>query len=144
MCKRGDIILVRSYKDGDIQLGRHSFVVLDDEEGRVHGVDYDLIALVMSSFASEEQRIKKLKFPGNFEISAANEQMNISAHGKDGYIKAEQFYYFKKENLDYVQIGSLTIDTWSALLDFIEALEKNGIKIRQITDNLPQSESPDV
>ena len=88
MCKRGDIILVRNYQDGDRQLGQHSFVVLDDEGGSVRGVAYDLIALVMSSFKTEEQREKKLRYAGNFEISATDEQMTIAAHGRDGYIKA--------------------------------------------------------
>ena len=143
MCKRGDIILIRNYKDGDVNLRQHSFVVLDDSGGEVRGIPYDLIALVMSSFKDEAQREKKLRFPGNFAISAADEQMNIQAHGKDGYIKAEQFYYFKKDGLDYIQIGSLTIEAWDALLDFIEMLAERGVEVRQVLDNLPQEHEID-
>ena len=141
MCKRGDIILIRNYKDGDITLRQHSFVVLDDSGGQVSGVDYDLIALVMSSFKDEAQRERKLRYPGNFAISASDEQMGIQAHGKDGYIKAEQFYYFQKDSLDYIQIGSLTIEAWDALLAFIEMLSERGIEIRQILDNLRSEDS---
>lgn len=143
MCKRGDIIFVRHYQDGDKQLGQHSFVVLDDEGGNVRGVPYDLIALVMSSIKNDRQRDKKLSYPGNFEVSASCQQVNIPSNGKDAYIKAEQFYYFQKENLDYVQIGSLTIDAWAALLEFIEAFAEKGVQIKQITDNL-STENPDA
>ena len=31
MCKKGDIILIKEYKDGENVLSRHSFVVIDDE-----------------------------------------------------------------------------------------------------------------
>lgn len=136
MCKKGDIILVRAYKDGDNLLGRHSFVVLEDKGGRVCGLNYDIIALVMSSFKNEEQKAKKLRYPGNFEVTASSEQLPDWAHGKDGYIKAEQFYYFDKSKLDFTVIGSLTKETWQALLDFIELLSAKGIEIQQILDNI--------
>ena len=136
MCKKGDIILIREYKDGENVLSRHSFVVIEDEGGRVCGLNYDLVALVMSSFKDEQQKARKLKYPGNFEITAADEQMQSWAHGKDGYIKAEQFYYFDKSRLDFKVIGALTEDAWDALVDFIEALSTRGVEIQQILDNL--------
>lgn len=111
MCKKGDIILIKEYKDGENVLSRHSFVVIDDEGGRVCGLDYDFVALVMSSFKDEQQRKRKLEYPGNFEITAADKQMQSWANGKDGYIKAEQFYYFEKPKLNFRVIGSLTEDT---------------------------------
>lgn len=136
MCKKGDIILIKEYKDGENVLSRHSFVVIDDEGGRVCGLDYDFVALVMSSFKDEQQRKRKLEYPGNFEITAADEQMQPWANGKDGYIKAEQFYYFEKPKLNFRVIGSLTEDTWDALVDFIEELSTRGVEIKQILDNL--------
>ena len=54
MCKIGDIILVNRYKDKDKILGRHSFVVISDENGEIHGLPYDMICNVFSSFKSEE------------------------------------------------------------------------------------------
>jgi hypothetical protein len=136
MCKKGDIILIKEYKDGENVLSRHSFVVIDDEGGRVCGLDYDFVALVMSSFKDEQQRKRKLEYPGNFEITAADKQMQSWANGKDGYIKAEQFYYFEKPKLNFRVIGSLTEDTWDALVDFIEELSTRGVEIKQILDNL--------
>ena len=136
MCKKGDIILIKEYKDGENVLSRHSFVVIDDEGGRVCGLDYGFVALVMSSFKDEQQRKRKLEYPGNFEITAADKQMQSWANGKDGYIKAEQFYYFEKPKLNFRVIGSLTEDTWDALVDFIEELSTRGVEIKQILDNL--------
>lgn len=136
MCKKGDIILVNEYQDGDKLLTRHSFVVIDDEGGRVCGLNYDLVALVMSSFKDEQQRAHKMKYPGNFEVTAADEKMKSWAHGKDGYIKAEQFYYFDKSKLNFRVIGSLTEDTWSVLVEFIEVLASQGVEIKRILDNL--------
>ena len=37
MCKIGDIILIERYKDREKTLGRHSFVVVDDQDGEIHG-----------------------------------------------------------------------------------------------------------
>ena len=62
--------------------------------------------------------------------------MQSWANGKDGYIKAEQFYYFEKPKLNFRVIGSLTEDTWDALVDFIEELSTRGVEIKQILDNL--------
>lgn len=35
MCQVGDIIVIKSYKDRGNVLSRHSFVVIDDEEGKI-------------------------------------------------------------------------------------------------------------
>lgn len=72
MCKVGDIIVVNNY---------------------------DIICNVMSSFKNEEQRRKKLSYPGNFPITH-NDSAVINGNEKDGYIKAEQLYYFNKEKLN--------------------------------------------
>lgn len=136
MCKKGDIILVNEYKDGENTLGRHSFVVIDDDGGQVCGLSYDFVALVMSSFKNEEQREKKLRYPGNFAVTPADENMLVRPNKKGGYIKAEQFYYFDKSMLDFMVIGSLTEEAWDALVAFVEALSERGIEIQQILDNL--------
>lgn len=136
MCKKGDIILIREYRDGNSLLSRHSFVVIEDEGGRVCGLNYDLVALVMSSFKGNEQRERKLNYPGNFEVTSADKNMQPWANEKDGYIKAEQFYYFDKSKMDYSVIGSLTDDTWNTLVDFIEALPGRGVEIHRVIDNL--------
>lgn len=136
MCKQGDIIVINEYKDHGSVLSRHSFVVIDDEGGTVQGLSFDFIAQVMSSFKSEEQKQRKLKYPGNFPITASDKNMNPGANNKEGYIKAEQFYYFDKSKTKFSVIGKMTDTTFFDLLDFIESLAGKGVSIEQIIDNL--------
>ena len=119
MCKMGDIILVNKYIHGSESINKHSFVVISNDGGEIQGLDYDLICNVMSSFKDEEQRLKKMNV--------------IDGNSKDGYIKAEQFYYFNSEKLDYIVIGSVKEDVFNSLIDFIEELD---IEIEMIIDNL--------
>lgn len=133
MCKLGDIILVNSYKDGNNTLSRHSFVVISDEQGEIQGLPYDFICNVMSSFKDDTQRARKLKYHGNFEISSDDTNIE-NGNTKDGYIKSEQFYYFKKSNLDYQQIGTMTIECFNKLVEFIKELNEDEFK--NIIDNL--------
>lgn len=132
MCKTGDIILIKSYKDNQSILGRHSFVVLSDEAGEIRGLDYDIICNVMSSFKNDEQRKKKLSYPGNFPITHDDKVTNPD-NGKAGYIKADQLYYFNKEKIDYVVIGSMKPEIFNLLIEFIEGLD---IEFKMIIDNL--------
>ena len=132
MCKQGDIIVINEYKDHGSVLSRHSFVVIDDEGGTVQGLSFDFIAQVMSSFKSEEQKQRKLKYPGNFPITASDKNMNPGANNKEGYIKAEQFYYFDKSKTKFYVIGKMTDTTFFVLLDFIESLADNGVSIAHI------------
>lgn len=70
MCKIGDIILINKYySENNEELNRHPFVVINDESCRIEGLPFDLVCSVMSSFKSEEQRKKKLSYPGNLEIT---------------------------------------------------------------------------
>lgn len=86
----------------------------------------------MSSFKSKEQKKRKLKFSGNFPI-VNEDTVTDPDDGKDGYIKSEQFYYFNKEKIDYIVIGSMSIEAFNNLIDYIENLK---IDIEEITDNL--------
>lgn len=131
MCKVGDIIVVRNYKSQGENIKRHSFVVLSTEDGQIQGLDYDMVCNVMSSFHSEEHRKKKLGYPGNFEYTA--EQENIqNGHGKSGFIKAEQFYYFDRSKTDFYVLGNVEPELFNELLEFINSLTE----IEHIIDNL--------
>lgn len=132
MCEVGDIILVKEYLDGGNTIGRHSFVVINDESGNIKGLDYDIICSVMSSFKDEEQKKRKLSYPGNFPITA-DDQTVVNSNSKDGYIKAEQFYYFNKDKQDYIVIGKVNDEVLDLLFAFIKAL---NIPIQHIIDNL--------
>lgn len=131
MCKVGDIILVKKYKSQGADISRHSFVVLKDDGGQIQGLPYDLVCNVMSSFHSEEHRKRKLKYPGNVEYASSDENVK-GGHGKPGYIKADQFYYFDKSKIDYIVIGNVSIELFLQLLDVIKGLDS----IEEIIDNL--------
>lgn len=131
MCKVGDIIVVRNYMSQGQRINRHSFVVLNTDHGEIQGMDYDMVCNVMSSFQNEDQRKKKLRYPGNFEYPASTEKIE-RGHGKDGYIKAEQFYYFNRENTDFYVIGNVDQELFATLLVFINRLQN----IEIIIDNL--------
>jgi len=121
MCEVGDIILIKNYTDNGRSISRHSFVVISADAGQVRGLDYDVICNVLSSFKDEAQRKKKLGYPGNFEI--LHEDSSVpGGNDKDGYIKAEQFYYFKLDKIDYTVIGKLNPDILADLLEFITTL----------------------
>lgn len=132
MCKMGDIIVIKNYKDGEKEIEKHSFIVLDDIGGEIQGLPYDIVCNVMSSFKNEEQKIRKLKYPGNFPISHNDTKTNPN-NGKDGYIKSEQFYYFNKEKIDFTVIGSMNIEAFNNLISFIEKL---NVTFNDIVDNL--------
>jgi len=132
MCKVGDIIVVEKYIDDGKTLSRHSFVVLNDEYGEIQGLDYDIVCNVISSFKDEEQKRRKLQFQGNFPIKAEDKNITNSKRNVDGYIKAEQIYYFSKEKTNYVVIGNLSIEVFNSLIQFIQELKE----IREITCNL--------
>ena len=131
MCKVGDIIVVRNYKSQGMDLKRHSFVVLSTEHGQIQGLDFDLVCNVMSSFHSEEQRKRKLGYAGNFEYSSEDENIK-GGHGKAGYIKAEQFYYFDSSKTDYYVLGNVTPELFNALIEFINSLGE----VEHVIDNL--------
>ena len=132
MCKVGDIILVNSYKDNGKNLSRHSFVVISDEEGKIQGCSYDFICNVLSSFKNEEQKKRKLNYPGNFPI-AHDDTVTDPHNDKDGYIKMDQWYYFNKDKLDYTVIGSVKQDIFDLLIEF---LEDSKFDLYDIIDNL--------
>ena len=132
MCKKRDIILIDSYKSQGIEVGKHSFVVIDDDGGEIHGLPYDLVCNVLSSFKDENQKIRKMSYPGNFLIRGIDQNVP-GGNGKDGYIKADQLYYFEKDLIKYRVIGYMEEDAFNELIDFIQ----NGeFELEVIVDNL--------
>ena len=132
MCKIGDIIIVNSYKHNGIELHRHSFVVIDDENGEICGLEYNFIANVLSSFKDEEQKKRKLAYPGNFPI-ANDDTFTIPDDGKDGYLKTDQLYYFNKDAIDFRTIGYVMPEIMELIIEFINT---STFDIEAITDNI--------
>ena len=137
MCKAGDLILVNNYQHGDQSLGRHTFVVINDEGGNIQGLDYELICNVMSSFKNSNQRQKKLAYEGNFEICHDDKDM-LTGNSKDGFIKAEQLYFFSEESIEYTVIGNIKPEIFEQLIEFINKL---NIDLELIIDNLQEKNS---
>ena len=134
MCAVGDIIRIEEYMDHGNLLSRHSFVVIDDEPDKIEGVSYDMICNAMSSFKDPTQKERKMKYPGNFPIVIDDENMiSANANSKDGYIKADQLYYFNKSKIRYRVIGNIKPDIFDLLLEFIE---ESDFELVDILDNL--------
>ncbi|NFT08184.1 hypothetical protein FDF26_14155 [Clostridium botulinum] len=138
MCEIGDIIEIKSYKHDPNVLHQHPFIIIDDNNGTIKGLDFNLITVVMSSVKNEEQKNWKLsKYPSNMGINIDDKNITEPKYkNKNGYVKTEQFYYFNKEKIKYRLVGSVTSEYLNELYDFIEGLENKGISIDQIVDNL--------
>jgi len=106
--------------------------VLSNEAGTIEGLDYDFVCNVLSSFKDEKQKIKKLSYPGNFKITHSDRSV-VRGNTKDGFIKAEQLYYFNNQKIDYTVIGKLHMDVFNRLVGFIENLD---VPLEHISDNL--------
>lgn len=135
MCKIGDILLIQRYKHNNVSIGKHPFIVIEDKGGEVKGLFFDFIGLPMSSFKSDEQKEKKLRYLENFHVKPTDENM-VRGNDKEGYIKADQFYYFSKDTVEFDIIGSLNYETVTRLFERISSFPQKGISIEQVIDNL--------
>jgi len=137
MCKLGDIIIIKEFKDefGEI-VSKHSFVVINDEESYIEGFRYDFVSNLMCSFHSEEHRNKKLKYKENLLIDTKQIRgQKINNH--QGYIKANQLYYFDKSVINYKVIAHIDSELLDDLVQLILVLYDND-KLRIVTTNLKE------
>ena len=132
MCKIGDIILIDNYQDNGCVLNKHSFIVIDDQNGTIEGLPYDFIGNVLSSFKTPLQKQRKLSYEGNFPI-ANDDTVTNPDNGKDGYVKTDQLYYFNKNKITYSVIGNVKPEILNLIIDFIQ---ESSFEILTITDNL--------
>lgn len=132
MCKIGDIIVIDKYRKDGFNLSRHSFIVIEDNNGKICGFDYDMIGLVMSSFGGKD-KVKKLKYPGNLEIKPSDRIIYNGGNNEEGFVKTEQFFYFNKNNIKFIKIGEVTKEVFEDIIEYIENLK---VPIQQITENL--------
>lgn len=122
----------------------HPFIVLDDTNGKISGVySYDFIGLLLTSADTEEKKERLKQIDGNFPISTDDKIMN---EGKDkdnrySYVEADQFFYFDKGKIRYIHIGSLEPDIYDLIVEFIQELSENGIRIKQIVDKATKIET---
>ena len=110
MCRVGDIIVVKEFKDNNgIVVPKHSFVVVSDEAGIIESYSYDFISNVMCSLHGESHKKKKLNIKSNLEI-VPNKIKGRNVNNKSGYIRADDLFYFKKDKIEYKVIGRLSDD----------------------------------
>ncbi|MBU3105105.1 hypothetical protein [Clostridium gasigenes] len=76
----------------------------------------------MSSFKSDKQKVRKLSYPGNFSVEL-NDRVTDPDNGKEGFVKADQLYYFKKDKINFNIIGEIKEDKFNELIEFINNLE---------------------
>ena len=87
----------------------------------------------MSSFKSQEQKKKKLKYKGNIELPL--DVMDKENLKKDSYVKADKVFYFDKEKLDYFVLATINDEFMDELIKIILKLAMEG-KLEQIINNL--------
>lgn len=132
MCQIGDIIIIKKYKDRGEMQHQHAFLVISEEQGKINNIPYNINCNVISAFKDEDHKIRKMRSPGNFPIvlDAYDVEMGNS---NEGYIKADQIFYFQKENIEYEVIGKVASDKFNSLLAFILESE---FEILDITENI--------
>ena len=130
MCKVRDIVIIDGYISNGVPVGKHPFVIIDDEKDEIHGFDFDFIANAMSSFKDAKQRARKLSYAGTFPIGL-NDKVTNPDNRRDGFVSADQLYYFKKDRINYQVIGEMKEEKFNQLIEFITTLE-----IDDITDNI--------
>lgn len=138
MCKLGDIIVVKEFKDkSGFTVPKHSFVVITDEFGYIEGLKYDFVCNMMCSFHNKEHKKQKLKFKENFQIKEkliSGDKIN----NKKGYIKADQLYYFDKNLIEYKVIAHMEEELLDELAELIILLNKKKL-LKNITTNLEKN-----
>ena len=135
MCRVGDIIVVKEFKDRNgTVVPKHSFVVISDEAGIIESYSYDFISNIMCSFHSENHKKRKLKIKSNLEI-VPNKIKGRNVNNKSGYIRADDLFYFKKDKIDYKVIGRLSDDMLDKLIKLIIKLNVEN-KTKDLINNL--------
>lgn len=134
MCKIGDIIVIKNYiSENNKIIGIHSFIVIDDNNGKIHGLSYDFVATVMSSFKDENHKNKKLQYQENLEIK--NSHLINNKLKKDSYVKTNKIFYFDKTNIEYYIFGKVSKKYLNQILNLVKLLSEEN-KLVLVTNNL--------
>lgn len=136
MCKLGDIIVVNKYVgENGKEIGKHSFIVVDDTPDFIKGLSYTHVTTVISSFKNDNHKRKKLKYKENMEIQKFEKRGLEYQFNKPSYIKADKLFYFDKNKLDYYVFGRISDELLNELLQLILILDEKH-KLELVTNNL--------
>lgn len=94
--------------------------------GIISGLNYDLIASVMSSFKDEDNRKKKLRYKENLEV-CSDDILSEKTNKKVGYIKADQLHYFNESTIEYYVLAQLESELLDELVNLIIELNNDGV-----------------
>ena len=108
--------------------------VINDEADYVEVLRYDFVSSIMCSFHDENHKSKKLRFEENFPIKEeliSGKRIN----NRNGYVKADQLFYFDKKTIDYKVIAHMDSELLDDLVQLILVLNEKG-KLKQVITNL--------
>lgn len=128
MCKVGDVLYIHEYiDDNGYKVNGHPFIVIDDENGRISGLDFNMVCVAISSFKDAEHRKEKLSYHGNKEITV-DEGVK-----KDGYIKCSVLHYISSIKTNYNYLFTIQDNEFiNEILRLVNLLGARG----DITDNI--------
>lgn len=89
---------------------------------------------MLCSFHNERHKRKKLKYKENLPVK----EQRITGkriNNKKGYIKADQLYYFDKNNIEYKLIAHMDDSLLNELIKLIINLQKQNI-LKPIITNI--------
>lgn len=129
MCKLGDIIVIKEFKDkhGEI-VPKHSFVIINDEADYIEGFKYDFVSNMLCSFHNEKHKKRKLKFKQNLPVKE-KQVSGENINEKEGYIKADQLYYFDKSKITYKVLAHVEPELLDELVQLILELKEQNLLI---------------
>ena len=134
MCKLGDIIVVNKFtdKNGDV-IPKHSFVVINDTANYIESLRYDFVSNILCSFHNDVKRKKKLNLESNLLIDK-NAIQGKNLNNKNGYIRADELFYFDKNKIQYKVIAHVKDDFLNKLIKLNIKLHKKNKSINVVTN----------
>ena len=93
-------------------------MVINDEPDFIEGYSYDFVSNVMCSFHDEKHKQHKLSIKSNLKISSNNlkgKNLNL----KEGYIRADELFYFKKNKIKNKVIAHINEEYLDKLVKLI-------------------------
>ena len=137
MCKIGDIILIEKYKSNGKKVGKHPFIIIENNGGTVQGIDFNFIAWAMSSFKNERQKNAKMAYIGNFPTAPDDMTYIEDKYKKKGYVKVDQLYFFNTDKINYRVIGHMDEDVlFQIIKPYVNSIKHQGMTFQRIIDNL--------
>lgn len=135
MCKIGDIIVINEFKNEyDKKVPKHSFVVINDNQDYIEGFKYDFISNMICSFHNEEHRKKKSKYLSTLPTKEGY-IIGDAINAKNGYVKADQLYYFDKSKIEFKTIAHMNDEFLKELNQLISKLKKKNY-LKKVTTNI--------